>query len=76
MNFRKISKGFLDFFREKKLQHNFRKMRGEVQTLFGIFPKNHPFWYRHLVLDQGDHLDHLDQPKNPTTLVTQTNLIM
>ena len=28
----------------KKLQHDFPKMRGGRQRLFGTFPKIHPFW--------------------------------
>ena len=29
---------------EKKMQHNFPKMRGGGQRPFGTFPKIHPFW--------------------------------
>ena len=31
----------------KNVQHNFQKMRGGGQRLFGIFPKIHLLWYRH-----------------------------
>ena len=32
---------------KKKVQYYFPKMRGGGQRPFGIFPKFHPFWYRH-----------------------------
>ena len=35
-------------FQKKKLHYDFPKMRGVGgQRPFGIFPKIHPFWYRH-----------------------------
>ena len=43
--------GYMDLWtygiEEKKLQHDFLKMRGGGQRLFGTFPKTHPFWWRH-----------------------------
>ena len=32
---------------QKKLQHDFLKMRGGGQRPLGTFPKIYPFWYRH-----------------------------
>ena len=38
---------------EKRLQHDFPKMRGEGQRPFGTFPKIHPFWKGKASLSQG-----------------------
>ena len=47
-----FKQGFMSVKFEKRLQHDYSKMRGWGQRSFETFPKNHPFWRRHLSLNR------------------------